>query len=59
LLQLSLDFCCDLAFALCPFPLSDRTLFKSVGSAIQDVATAFAVLQRARAQKAGQTAQWQ
>ena len=39
--------------------LSDITLFKSVGSAIQDVATAFAVLQRARAQNAGQAAQWQ
>ena len=37
---------------------SDITLFKSVGTAIQDVATAYAVLQRARTMKLGKPAQW-
>jgi ornithine cyclodeaminase/alanine dehydrogenase-like protein (mu-crystallin family) len=36
----------------------DITLFKSVGIAIQDVATAYAVLQRARAQNRGKVAEW-
>jgi len=34
------------------------TLFKSVGSAVQDVATAYAVLQRARQQGRGKQAEW-
>jgi ornithine cyclodeaminase/alanine dehydrogenase-like protein (mu-crystallin family) len=38
---------------------SDITIFKSVGNAIQDVATAYAVLQRARAQGRGKQAQWE
>lgn len=59
-LQVAALAAAEAAVAVAPLrsSVADITLFKSVGTAIQDVATAYAVLQRARSIKLGKQAQW-